>query len=58
MDVQKLFGPYAITQIDPWLAPHAGDIELPFGDAKRPLAMIEAQTTIQGPLVIDLLTVA
>ena len=28
MDVQKLFGPYAITRIDPWLEPHAGDIEL------------------------------
>ena len=28
MDVQKLFGPYAITKIDPWLEPHAGDIEL------------------------------
>ena len=28
MDIQKLFGPYAITRIDPWLEPHAGDIEL------------------------------
>ena len=28
MDVQKLTGPYAITRIDPWLEPHAGDIEL------------------------------
>ena len=28
MDVQKLFAPYAITRIDPWLEPHAGDIEL------------------------------
>ena len=28
MDIQNMFGPYAITSIDPWLEPHAGDIEL------------------------------
>ena len=28
MNIQNLFGPYAITRIDPWLEPHAGDIEL------------------------------
>ena len=28
MDLSKLYGPYQITEIDPWLAPHAGDIEL------------------------------
>jgi len=28
MDLNKLYGPYQITEIDPWLAPHAGDIEL------------------------------
>ena len=28
MDVSKLFPPYEITSIDPWLEPHAGDIEL------------------------------
>ena len=28
MDIGKLFAPYQITEIDPWLAPHAGDIEL------------------------------
>ena len=28
MDIQKMFPPYEITSIDPWLAPHAGDIEL------------------------------
>ena len=28
MEIEKLYGPYAITEIDPWLAPHAGDIEL------------------------------
>ena len=28
MDISKLYGPYGITDIDPWLAPHAGDIEL------------------------------
>ena len=28
MDISKLEAPYAITSIDPWLAPHAGDIEL------------------------------
>ena len=28
MDIQRLNAPYQITEIDPWLAPHAGDIEL------------------------------
>ena len=28
MDIGKLYAPYQITEIDPWLAPHAGDIEL------------------------------
>ena len=28
MDISKLNAPYQITDIDPWLAPHAGDIEL------------------------------
>ena len=28
MDIGKLNAPYQITEIDPWLAPHAGDIEL------------------------------
>ena len=28
MDIGKLYAPYRITEIDPWLAPHAGDIEL------------------------------
>ena len=28
MDTSKLNAPYEITSIDPWLAPHAGDIEL------------------------------
>ena len=28
MDILNLYGPYAITRIDPWLEPHAGDIEL------------------------------
>ncbi len=28
MDIRKLEGPYEILSIDPWLAPHAGDIEL------------------------------
>ena len=28
MDISKLYAPYQITEIDPWLAPHAGDIEL------------------------------
>ena len=28
MDISKLNAPYQITEIDPWLAPHAGDIEL------------------------------
>ncbi len=28
MDISKLKAPYQITEIDPWLAPHAGDIEL------------------------------
>lgn len=28
MDISKLSAPYQITEIDPWLAPHAGDIEL------------------------------
>ena len=28
MDIAKLKAPYQITEIDPWLAPHAGDIEL------------------------------
>ncbi len=28
MDISKLYGPYEITSIDPWLAPHSGDIEL------------------------------
>ena len=28
MDVGKLNAPYQITEIDPWLAPYAGDIEL------------------------------
>ena len=28
MDIGNLHAPYQITEIDPWLAPHAGDIEL------------------------------
>ena len=28
MDIGRLYAPYQITEIDPWLAPHAGDIEL------------------------------
>ena len=28
MDISRLNAPYQITEIDPWLAPHAGDIEL------------------------------
>ncbi|MCR5566143.1 MAG: alpha amylase C-terminal domain-containing protein [Clostridiales bacterium] len=28
MDIGRLNAPYQITEIDPWLAPHAGDIEL------------------------------
>ena len=28
MDIGRLEAPYEITSIDPWLAPHAGDIEL------------------------------
>ena len=28
MDISKLYAPYGITSIDPWLEPHAGDIEL------------------------------
>ena len=28
MDIGKLYAPYEITRIDPWLEPHAGDIEL------------------------------
>ncbi len=28
MDIRELNAPYQITEIDPWLAPHAGDIEL------------------------------
>ena len=28
MDIGRINAPYAITEIDPWLAPHAGDIEL------------------------------
>ena len=28
MDIGKMYAPYQITEIDPWLAPHAGDIEL------------------------------
>jgi len=28
MDTGRMFAPYQITEIDPWLAPHAGDIEL------------------------------
>ena len=28
MDVRKIIPPYEITSIDPWLEPHAGDIEL------------------------------
>ena len=28
MDISKLEAPYEITTIDPWLAPHAGGIEL------------------------------
>ena len=28
MDIGKLNGPYQIIEIDPWLTPHAGDIEL------------------------------
>ena len=28
MEIGKLYAPYQITEIDPWLAPHAGDIEL------------------------------
>ena len=28
VDISKLYAPYQITEIDPWLAPHAGDIEL------------------------------
>ena len=28
MDIGKLNAPYQITEIDPWLAPHSGDIEL------------------------------
>ena len=28
MDISKLSAPYLITEIDPWLAPFAGDIEL------------------------------
>ena len=28
MDIGKLYAPYQITEIDPWLAPHSGDIEL------------------------------
>ena len=28
MDIGRLYAPYEITKIDPWLEPHAGDIEL------------------------------
>ena len=28
MDISRMYAPYQITEIDPWLAPHAGDIEL------------------------------
>ena len=28
MDISRLEAPYEITSIDPWLGPHAGDIEL------------------------------
>ena len=28
MDISRLEAPYEITSIDPWLAPHSGDIEL------------------------------
>ena len=28
MDVRKLVSPYAITRIDPWLAPYSGEIDL------------------------------
>ena len=28
MDISRMYAPYRITEIDPWLAPHAGDIEL------------------------------
>ena len=28
MDISRLNAPYQITEIDPWLAPYAGDIEL------------------------------
>ena len=28
MDISRLEAPYEITSIDPWLEPHAGDIEL------------------------------
>ena len=28
MDIGKLYAPYEITRIDPWLEPHVGDIEL------------------------------
>ena len=40
MDIAKLKAPYQITEIDPWLAPHAGDIELRmdrFKDKRRQL---------------------
>ena len=41
MDIGKLHAPYQITEIDPWLAPHSGDIELRmdrFMEKRRQLA--------------------
>ena len=59
MDVQKLFGPYAITRIDPWLEPHAGDIELRMDRFKgKRWQLVEGAETLADFANGHLLTVA
>ena len=48
MDITKLNAPYEITSIDPWLAPHSGDIDLRmnrFKEKRRQIAGDEKTLT-------------
>ena len=52
MDISRLEAPYEITSIDPWLGPHAGDIELRMNRFK------EKRWQIAGGAAVGLAAVA